>query len=185
MNKQTVTQRGAHRVRLGLAAAGVAGASVVGLGVVAGAQAYAGTLGGPTVLKCGSTVALSHTYGYTFDTSTDRVIGLSGSGCSTNRNPVKISISANVDGTSFGVWTTTVTPSPGILNPFSFSNPSAWSVLGGGYLTAAAAAAAAGGHTYCVSPETVTFEASQAATEATSSVSFTLYTYNTPQCAPK
>ena len=93
MNKQTVSQRIARSVRIGVTVAAVAATSLIGLGLVAG-EAGAKPIGGPTpptkVSPCASAVSLNTTYSYSYSLSSGQVLSLGGSGCSTTANPVTI-----------------------------------------------------------------------------------------------
>jgi hypothetical protein len=97
MNKQTVSQRIARSVRIGVTVAAVAATSLIGLGLVAG-EAGAKPIGGPTpptkVSPCASAVSLNTTYSYSYSLSSGQVLSLGGSGCSTTANPVTITIPA-------------------------------------------------------------------------------------------
>jgi hypothetical protein len=171
MNQQPRTHSITRRIRVGLVAMAVAGTGLLGFAGVAGAITPPKL---PT--RCGAPVSLSTTYTYSYWTSNDQVISLSGSGCSQSANPVVVAIPELN-------WSTTVTPTlePGTFSyPFSFtdSNVANQSPVGGSrvFLNQSAANAASPEHPGF--PFTVNYDASQAATGGTNSIGFTLYSAN-------
>jgi hypothetical protein len=174
MNKLSPTEHIARTIRTGLAVAAMAGVGMAGSGI-AGASTVGPT--GPIVrvplVTCAAPVSLSTTYGYSYQTSTDEVLSLSGSGCSQTASPVKVSVAAKGQ-----TWSTMVTPKlvPGTLEyKFSFTDSNYTTLVADGayYLTYNAALASEIGRG--PSQATVTYSASQAASRGSSSVSFTLY----------
>lgn len=173
MNKPSPTKRITRTVRTALAAAAMAGVGIAGAGI-AGASVIGSPIGPITrfpVITCPAPVSLSTTYGYTYNTSTDEVLSLSGSGCSQSANPVKVSVNAGEG------WSTTVTPKlvPGTLEyTFSFTDSSKNLFEAGPYYLNAAKATAAETARQ-PQPFAITYSASQAATGGSSSIWFTLY----------
>ena len=173
MNKEGVTKRLRPGIRLSLSAAIIAGLSVLGAGALDAGTAWAGPV------SCASTVSLNSTFGYTYLTATGEVIGLNGSGCSTSAKPVKITFlplySPSFSGAGDYIHET-VTPScPGAAPhdctfSFSASWPSAYNQI---YLTAKDATLGTGANS---DQEQIQFAANQAATGASYTLSFSMWT---------
>ncbi len=171
--------------RAGVAAVAVATLGIVALAGTAPASAIAIRKGPVTPLPtCPSPVLLSNTYSYTYNTATDQVLSLSGSGCSQSAAPLGVFVSQLGKGNSAIEIAVSPKPVIGTLeDSFSFTANGSNSAIEGQdfaefpgnyhliatnlYLTQSAANAASGG--YGSTPITISFEA------ANSGISFTLY----------
>jgi hypothetical protein len=186
MNRQRETRNLQNSIRVGLVAAIAVATGIVGLGIVG----FSGTAGasGPT---CSSALSVSTVGTYTYETPSDQILALSGSGCSQGSKAVTISITVTTpaDNTPQTLWTTKVTPKKvkGTKKDYAFSftdsnvaNQTVSGISGGSglYLTQAAAnAASPEGHGF---PVVINYNGRQRAHGVlnTSTVGFTYYTAN-------